>query len=360
MNILEIIDDLGFGGAERVLTNLALELSAQGHSVHIACLRSKGESSVTDEEFRAARVHITELNKGDGFSISVVWRLCRYIRRESIDIVHTHNPLVHHYGALAARLTGRPVINTVHGTATLQMQEWARLLFRSSWRFTARVVSVCQTAADACRGLGLAPSKSSVIHNGIQLDGYIGIPISKPNGRFVFGTVGRLVPVKDHGTLLHAFAQLRARISSCRLEVLGDGPLLGELRQLAASLGLEHAVKFSGATRDVAGFLAGVDCFVMSSKSEGLPMSMLEAMAAARPVVSTSVGAIPELINSAGCGWLCRSADAADLEGALRMAVEGNDLPLRGLRARSYVLENYSAARMADEYIRLFQQVLHP
>lgn len=360
MNILEIIDDLGFGGAERVLTNLALEVSARGHSVHIACLRSKGESSVTGEEFRSAGVHITELNKTDGFSISVVRRLCRYIRRDSIDIVHTHNPLVHHYGVLAARLTGRPVINTVHGTATLQMQEWARLLFRSSWRVTSRVVSVCQAAAGACQDLGLAPGKSTVIHNGIQLDDYIGLPISTPNGCFVFGAVGRLVPVKDHATLLHAFAQLRACHASCHLEILGDGPLLGELRQLAASLGIENAVKFSGATRDVAGFLAGIDCFVMSSKSEGLPMSMLEAMAAARPVVSTSVGAIPELINSTGCGWLCRSADAADLERALSMAVEANDLPLRGQRARSYVLENYSAARMADEYIRLFQQVLAP
>jgi glycosyltransferase involved in cell wall biosynthesis len=360
MNILEIIDDLGFGGAERVLTNLALELSARGHSVHIACLRSKGESSVTEEEFRAADIRITEFNKADGFSISVIRRLCRYIRRESIDIVHTHNPLVHHYGALAARLTGRPVINTVHGTATLQMQEWARLLFRSSWRVTSRVVSVCRAAAGACRDLGLAPGKSAVIHNGIQLDEYIGIPVSKPNGCFVFGAIGRLVPVKDHANLLHAFAQLRTCRSSCRLEILGDGPLLADLRQMTASLGLENAVKFHGSSRDVAGFLAGIDCFVMSSKSEGLPMSMLEAMAAARPVVATSVGAIPELISSTGCGWLCRPTDAAELERSLFMAVEANDLGLRGYRARSYVLENYSAARMADEYIRLFQEVLAP
>lgn len=358
MNILEIIDDLGFGGAERVLTNLALELAAQGHSVHIACLRSKGESSVTEEQFLAAGVRITELNKTDGFSPSVVRRLCRYIGRQSIDIVHTHNPLVHHYGVLAARLTGRPVINTVHGTATLQMQEWARLLFRSSWSLTSRVVSVCQAVADACRDLGLTPAKSAVIHNGIQLDGYVGVPASKPNGSFVFGAVGRLVPVKDHSTLLHAFAKLRTSLSSCRLEILGEGTLLADLMQLTASLGLENAVKFHGSTRDVPGFLAGIDCFVLSSKSEGLPMSMLEAMAAARPVVATSVGAIPELINSAGCGWLCRPADAVDLERALSMAAVANDLDLRGHRARSCVLDNYSAAGMADEYLRLFQQVL--
>jgi glycosyltransferase involved in cell wall biosynthesis len=359
MNILEIVDDLGFGGAERVVTNLAIELSARGHTIHIVCLRSKGVPSVSEERFAASGVQITELNKKDGFSLFVLLRLVRIIRAEGIDLIHTHNPLVHHYGVLASRLTGRPVVNTVHGTATLKMQKWAHALFRVSCHFSSRVVSVCQVVAEACdRELGIAPHKSAVIPNGIQFDEFMRIPAPEPNGHFVFGTIGRLVPVKDHVSLLQSFARLRQCAPCSRLEILGDGELESDLKRLAAELGLETTVTFRGFSRDIAGFLAGIHCFVLSSRSEGLPMSMLEAMAGGRPVVATSVGAVSEILMKAECGWLCRPGDVGDLRRAMCEATRAEDIAQRGRRARANVVDFYSATLMADKYIRLFQDVL--
>ncbi len=360
LRILELIETLDTGGAERVVTNLAFELQARHCTVHVVCLREKGTMPVPEEVFLARGIEITALNKADGFSVPAAQQIARYVREKKIDLIHTHNPNVHHYGVVASKLTGvSALVNTVHGTNTLKMQRWAEALYGISCRMTSRIVAVCESAADVCHTrMHIPHDKIRIISNGIDLSGFLKLQPAGRRNEFVFGTAARLDDVKDQHNLIKAFALVKKRIPNCRLEILGKGDLEQSLKQLAHDLEIESTIEFRGFSRDVASFLSGVDCFVLSSKSEGLPLAILEAMAAGLPIVSTAVGAIPDLVSGCRGGWLCEPQQSADLARAMILAVEANDRRERGLRCRERVVESYSVARMGEAYLALFREIL--
>ena len=351
---------LDYGGAERLASSLSLGFAAQGHSVHLVSLRDGGLPPIPKERLRQAGVALETLSKPDGFSLPALTALARYAKRNRIDVIHTHNPLVNHYGAAAARMAGVPaVVNTLHGPGTLSMPGWARTLFWTSCLITDRIVSVCDAVNEAVRKLyPLPPSKHAVIYNGIELDTLVGIRPHPANGEFVFGTMARLVPVKDHETMVEAFALVHQRLPRCRLEILGDGELRSDLERTVREKGLNQAVLFKGTSSDPAPFLAGLDAFVMSSRSEGLPLSLLEAMAAGLPVVVTAVGAMPEIVEKARCGWVCPPRQPKALADSMLAAMQAEDRLERGGRARASAVENHSAAKMTSSYLDLFEGLL--
>jgi glycosyltransferase involved in cell wall biosynthesis len=234
----------------------------------------------------------------------------------------------------------------------------ATVLFELGCLLSDRVVSCCAAVATHLRKTTLiAGRKSVVIPNGIPVEIFGRAGERRRDGEFVFGTVGRLVPVKDHRSLIQAFARV-AREKQCRLEVLGDGPLRNELEEAARAAGVADSVRFLGAGLDVGAFLSGIDAFVLSSLSEGLPLTVLEAMASGLPVLSTEVGAVPELVNSARCGWIVPPGDADALAAAMLEAATAGDLEERGGRARDYVRGEYSTTVMASGYESLFTSLL--
>jgi glycosyltransferase involved in cell wall biosynthesis len=356
MQIVEVITELGFGGAERMLCRLALALQNLGHTVSIVCLQETQEMPLPRSSFDEAGVEIIELHKGEGFSFAAVKQLANHLRRSKAAVVHTHNPPAHHYGVLAAKLGGAPVIvNTVHGSNTLAMPLWASILYGAGCRVSQQLVAVCSTAeSDFRRRFSYVAAKTLVIENGIDVEEFVRIEMRTPGAEFVFGTIGRLVSVKDHATLLRAFALVRASNTQCRLEILGCGELDADLKSMTRSLGIEHKVRFRGLTSDVLNFLTDIDAFVLSSISEGLPLSVLEAMAAGKPVVSTSVGAVSSILDSSGCGWLCEPSNPEALASTMIKASKSRNLRKMGLSGRAYVAERYTVERMARRYDALF------
>jgi glycosyltransferase involved in cell wall biosynthesis len=357
MRILELVNTLEIGGAERMVADLSRELASKGHTVVVACLRRSGPLA---ERLRLPGIEIVEFNKKDeGFSLKVARSLGRLLKSNCIDVVHTHNPLVHHYGLIGARLAHVPVVvNTLHGPANVKPFDAATVLFELGCLLSDRVVSCCAAVATHLRQTTLiAGRKSVVIPNGIPVEIFGRAGERRRDGEFVFGTVGRLVPVKDHRSLIQAFARV-AREKQCRLEVLGDGPLRNELEEAARAAGVADSVRFLGAGLDVGAFLSGIDAFVLSSLSEGLPLTVLEAMASGLPVLSTEVGAVPELVNSARCGWIVPPGDADALAAAMLEAATASDLAERGGRARDYVRGEYSTTVMASGYESLFTSLL--
>jgi len=360
MRVLELINRMGLGGAERMLATLALALRSRGHSVHIVCLREFADSPVPREHFEAAGVRLWELKKTDGFSFSSLRSIAEYCRSEGINVIHAHTHQVNHYAVGAALLAGVPVVvNTIHGISALNMQWWAKGLFRMSCMLTDRVVGVCEEVSTAARKrLGLPASQTEVIYNGIQTRDYLSISPRRPDGRFVFGTAGRLAEVKNHRSMIEAFAMVHRSHPHCRLEILGSGELQAELELLTERLGIQDAVLFRGFSSDIGAFLAGIDCFVLSSRSEGLPMALLEAMAAGLPVVTTAVGGVTEVIKEARCGWLCPPDDVVALAEAMFSALPPADGIERGAQGRTSVLRRYTDDVMADSYLDLFQRML--
>jgi glycosyltransferase involved in cell wall biosynthesis len=360
LRILEFIDTLDTGGAERMVSGLSLCLREMGNDVYVVCLRDLGLLPIPEERFLESGVSLTELGKKDGFSPAAVWKLACFLRAHRIEVIHSHNPLVTHYAAAAAKIARTPVgVSTIHGTSTLGMPRWAESLFAYSAGWNDRIVLVCGQVEEVFQQrYARLRNRTTVIWNGIDFGDLLSVRRLNSTGEFVFGTIGRLTPVKDQQTLLAAFAQVRVRFPSCRLEVLGGGELMEDLKQLAAQLGIESAVKFHGWSRDIAGFLARLDAFVLSSKSEGLPMTLLEAMAAGLPAVATAVGGIPEVIESVGCGWLAKPGDAASLADQMIRALTTSDLRDKGERARQAVTERYSVRSMSDQYYELFGSLL--
>ncbi len=360
LRIVEFIDSLGTGGAEKMVACLSLRLREMGHEVHVVCLRDLDVMPVPARRFLESGVSLTELGKTDGFSPLAIWKLARFLKTHQINVLHAHNPLVTHYAAAAGKIARTPVVvSTIHGTSTLGMPRWAEKLFAFSCEGNDRIVLVCKQVEEVFQlRYARLRDRTAVIPNGIEADELRGVHPSGAAGEFVFGTVGRLAPVKDHMTLLAAFARVHNHCPSCRLEVLGYGELLEDLKRFSATLGLESAVKFRGWSLDIAGFLGGLDAFVLSSKSEGLSMSLLEAMAAGLPVVATAVGGTPEVVEGAGCGWLARPSDAASLAENMLRLMNTPDRVERGERGRKAVLERYSIHSMAGQYEELFQQLI--
>jgi glycosyltransferase involved in cell wall biosynthesis len=189
-------------------------------------------------------------------------------------------------------------------------------------------------------------------------------PNGSPDGLFVIGTIGRLTAVKDQASLIRAFAQLRhyvseGRFAQLRLVIIGSGPLAAELHETAESLGIGEQIWLAGVREDIEIQLGRFDLFVLPSLAEGVPVTVLEAMACARPVVASAVGGVPELVVDGSTGTLVPAADPQSLARALAGYVDDPQLCRRhGQAGRERVLEHFSLERMVDDYQNLYIELL--
>jgi glycosyltransferase involved in cell wall biosynthesis len=359
MRIAQVVDTLEMGGLERMALDLAMEQKASGHEAHVYCLLRAGALA---KEAEAAGIPVSVFHKQPGLSLRLLAQLAWRFFRDGIEVAHSHDPNIHHYAAVAARMAGVPVVvNTRHGPATSSGGSFNERWFRMALPFTDAVVFVSEQARRTImERSGLSERMTSVIPNGIRVERFMRRPAAPGSAwpRIRFGTVGRLVQAKGHATLIDAFQRLRERLPTAVLQIAGGGPLRGELQEQVARLGLEECVTLAGACSDVAGFLSELDIFVFSSRNEGLPMAILEAMAAGLPIVSTRVGGVPEVVPEGEVGWFCPADDAASLAAAMYTAAVSPDLAQRGQRATRLALERYTTAAMNRNYETVYRRCL--
>lgn len=360
MRIVEMVNTLEIGGTERLVVDLASELKAKGHQVSVVCLRGGGPLA---QQLDRVAIDIDLLKKPEGPALRTLFRLISYLRKNRVDVVHSHNPLVHHYAVAAGRIAGVPVIvNTIHGPGNLSVPAGLKeFLYGAMCHWSDSIVAVCPTAFRTFHSQKIIPTKKlTTINNGIPLNGYLESIARERDTDIVFGIVGRLAKVKDHRTLLSAFSVLRKSRPDCRLEILGDGPLRSELEIQTKDLDLADYVTFHGHSADVRGFLRHVDIAVLCSVSEGLPLSILEAMASGLPVIGTDVGETRSLIESADAGWSCPPSRHDLLANAMLLAANCSidDRNAMGWRGRSFVVANYSLQEMTSGYENLFSGLL--
>lgn len=356
MNILHLVDTLEIGGAERVVVHLAKELAQRGHGVAVACVYAAGPLA---QPLRNAGIRVWAFNKPEGLHPPTLWRLAQVVRECHADVIHTHNPQVHHYGVAAGKLAGtRVIVNTLHGTNNFDHCGRAALvLYGTAALGSGAIAAVSNASLRFFKKVPYLPNrKLTVVYNGIPLKQFLEIP-SPSEGPVTFGIVGRLVPIKDHQTALKAFAAVVRERPECRLEIAGDGPLREALAALMAQLGLDRHVHFHGAVTDIAEFLNRTQVFVMSSLSEGMPMSLLEAMAAGRPVVATAVGGIPEVVEGSGCGWLCPEGDVDALARTMLAAADSPNRPQVGELGRQWVTRHCSLGSMVEHYEEIYRKL---
>jgi glycosyltransferase involved in cell wall biosynthesis len=359
MRIVQLVETLETGGLERIAVDLALSQQKAGHTPILYCMFQGGAFA---DEAREAGIPVFEFNKKPGFSVGMLFTLARQLRQDAPDVVHTHNPGVHHYGALAAWMARVPaVVNTRHGPATSFGRAYQERYFRAVMPLTDRVVFVCE---DSRRFLvdqrGLPGKKASVIVNGIELEAFLQHPAAPGSAspRIRFGSVGRMVPVKAHSLLIDAFAQVARRLPEAELSIVGGGPLESELRERARKMGLNGRLRVEGTNHQIADFLKDLDIFVLSSTSEGLPLVILEAMAAGLPIVSTRIGGVPEVAPEGAVSYLCTPGSTDDLAEAMYRAATNPNLANMGKTAREIAIAKFDLSQMWSSYEHIFAEAL--
>jgi glycosyltransferase involved in cell wall biosynthesis len=358
LRILQAVETLDVGGVERLAIQLAEAEQQHGHVCSILCAFHEGAMA---EEARGRGIQVYALNKKRGPSATSLLRLVQLFSKLRPDVVHTHNSGIHHYAAVAARLAGVPVVvNTRHSPPVASMMKRERH-YKWAMRLTDTAVFVSEpTRRAVLKTLPLPGGKSGIILNGIPTTLYRGGRRSPPGSRtprVTFGTVGRLDPVKGHDILIEAFAEVLKVIPDVRLRIAGGGPLAGYLKEVCERHTVEHAVSLEGPTSTPQDFYRELDCFVISSHSEGLPLALLEAMASGLPVIATRVGGIPSVVTDE-VGLLCQPGDSRSLAEAMLATARSSDLPARGARAALRAVEQFDIDAMCSQYLDLFHSLL--
>jgi glycosyltransferase involved in cell wall biosynthesis len=296
-------------------------------------------------------------------------QLYALLRRERYDLVHTYTATPGFVGRLAARFAGVP---STHHQAGWTVNEFSSLLERIVYTpceylaVLASTKTICVSHSDAqqARQFHVAPPKRLVtICNGIEPEPFIAATqdgageamrreLDVPEGQLTIGNTGRLAEQKDNQSLIQAMAPLKSLMPDrpfCLL-LAGDGPDRQMLESLVRSLGLEERVRFLGFREDIPAFLAGLDVFVNPSLWEGLSISLLEAMAAARPIVTTSILPNAELVEHEVNGLLVPPKSPEQIAQAIARFAREPELAQRcGLAAQQRVLKDYTIERMFQE-----------
>jgi len=361
LSIVHVLSSFGVGGQERVALDLAIGQSARGHDVSAISLAPPPDGAMADE-FREHGIAIDRIPKRDGLDPTLVPRLARALHRRGADVVHTHNPLPLIYGAPAARLIGAAAIHTKHGANPGTRAQ--RLLRRGAARFVHAFVAVSDTtAAQAREHRDVRVDRLHTIANGIRLDRYRPDAEARAAARvelglgdaWVVGTVGRLDDYKNQALLVRAMApHLSSRV---RLVIVGDGPSRAAVEAEVARLPEPRWVVMTGRRMDVPRLVPAFDVFALSSKTEGLPLVVPEAMAAGLPIVTTAVGGLPGVVDDNATGLLV-PVDEAALSAALGTLVRDPDRARAlGERARAVALDRYGADRMVEAYLDLYARI---
>jgi len=361
-SIAHVLLSLSVGGGERLALLLAAHQAAHGHRVMLISFEEPPDGPL-GPEFLDAGIEVRRLPKRrHGLDSSLYPKLTGLIRRERITVVHAHNPVPLIYGALPAKLAGARLIYTHHGPnpttrRRLKLRRWAGTL-------TDAYVAVSEdTKRAAIEGREVDPAKLSVLINATDTDHFRPDPERRrrsraawglPEGAMVIGSVGRVATEKNHVLLVEAAAPLLG--DGVKLVIAGDGAERTAVEDRAEALGVREHLKMLGMVRDVPAVMAGLDIFALSSKWEGLPLVLAEAMATALPVVSTAVGGVVKVVDEGQTGLLVPEGDALAMREALSQLRDDPDLrTAMGRRGREVAEARYSVSRLAAEYMALYR-----
>lgn len=373
-----VLHRMHIAGAEVLVAALCRALRDRFRFL-VLCLDEVGPLG---EQLAAEGIEVVCLHRCPGLDWAVARRLRQACSRHDIDLLHAHQYTPFFYAACSRTplggLRGRrvPILFTEHGRHYPDIRKRRRvlanrLLLRRGDHVTAVARFVRQALID---NEGIAAGRIDVIHNGIDPDAFAHTsPAARDAARQrvraewrltadqpVLLHVARFHPVKDHAACVRAFAQLRAAVPDAVLLLAGDGEQRQTIEQLAADLGVASSVRFLGVRRDVPDLMAATDAFVLSSLSEGLCLTLLEAMAAGLPIAAADVGGNGEVVEHSVTGLLSPRGDAEQL--ARHMMHLLRDPALRramGQAGRERLLALFTQQRMHDAYARLYQHMLH-
>lgn len=376
--VLLLITQSDLGGAQRYVLMLAEALQHHGYHPVVGCGEGGELIDALDQRGVERRIFpalVREIRPGR--DLRALFELVAYMRAERFALVHCNSTKAGFIGRIAARIARVPaVFYTVHGCVL--NEPMSRLNFLLYWflewsagLLTTQFIAVSQRDRATLRRYHLAPDrKIAVIPNGIDP----GPPpwatrarqraearemLGLPPDAIVIGTIANFYQTKALDVLLHATALVADEQPALRLVIVGDGPERPLVERLISELSLHERVTLTGQVVDGRQLLPGFDQFVLASRKEGMPLALLEAMAAGLPVIVTSVGGMPEVVNYGHAGLIIPPEDPEELAAAILDLIASPDLAeTLGREARERVESTFTEQRMTDQTIALYP--IHP
>lgn len=363
IRVLQLLAGCQVGGLEMMALNLVRSLNRE-FEFTVVCYDAEGPLK---ERYEAAGVSVRLLRRRPGIDLRYPLRLARAIRRADCDVLHAHNNTALFYGALGAVASGgRRVVFTAHDRDLPRLP--ARVLQRMLGKVTTRAVAVSEAGRDNLLDFdGFEEKRVTVVRNGADASAFRKLPeraasrraLGLPPDAEVIGTVARMHPEKNLPLLIQAFARVARRRERAVLVIAGDGPERPRCEGVALGAGISDRVHFLGTRSDVTRVLAALDVFVLSSDTEGLPMAVIEAMAAELPVVATDVGAVRELVREGVNGHLApRGSDEALAARVLDLLENADVARAMGVRGAEIFRAEYTLERMAAGYGRVYREAV--
>ncbi len=361
--VLHLINGEHYAGAERVQDLLAQDLPRFGFDVGFACVKPRHFAELRQSQ----KTPLYNLPMKTRLSLGVARKIARLVRQEQYDLIHCHTVRTAMVGSLAAWLSGVPMVYYVHSPALQNTtRPWLNrinsLVERLSLHRASRLIAVSESLKEHMIQQGFDPAQITVVHNGVP--SLYEIPFRRsPRAEWILGTVALFRPRKGIEVLLQAIALLRKRGFSVRLRAVGvfESPdYEKEIHALAARLGLQDIIEWMGFVHDITSELLSMDLFVMPSLfGEGLPMAVLEAMAAGVPVVATDVEGTAEAVRHGQDGLLVPPGDPQALAQAIADVIEGRyDWSALRQSALERQVQSFSERSMAEGVAEVYRQVL--
>lgn len=367
-----VIDEASMGGGQQHLLWLAQRIDRSKFEIEVAC----EENGYLVDELGKNNIKVHKLDISNSPSVKSLISTYKLLKKVSPDIIHTHGGTAGFYGRLASIINYQGVvIHTYHGIHYLNFENkllgWVyKLIDKFLLQFTDCTICVAQKDFEIGIKAGIVKKKNSaVIHNGVDVDKFFQISkksdfkinIREENGSIIIGSVGRLHLQKGYEYLIRASKDVLEKFPNVKFVLVGDGELRNSLESLAKKLGVFDSYSFLGNQIEIAELLAQMDIFVLPSLWEGLPLVLLEAMSAMKPIVATDVNGIVEIIESGKDGILVPPKNSKALSLALIQLLEDEDNELgKVLASNAYekVARDFDISKMINETESLYNKLL--
>ncbi len=368
INILHIYQNSKIGGVQRQLLNTVSQYNKELFNPIVCCFGPKEEIGKEIEKIGLEFIPLN-IKRYHKFSFKIIIKLYQIMKERNIHIVRTHKYRASLYGRIAASLARVPVVITsVHGNYRKDLRLKRKLANRILSNVTDRIVAVSESIKqDILKYDRIEPFKVIVINNGVDIIKFnpegnfhnIRREFSISDSEIIIGFIGRLVPAKGLEYLINAFSLLSRELKNIKLLIVGEGSLLNILRERVKENAINQKVIFTGKRYDIPDILSAIDIFVMPSLAEGLPNSLLEAMAMGKPIIATTAGGIPEVIKDGINGILIPPRDVDSLATAMKKLLEDPFFSVKiGQGARDFVEKNLSNIATTKKWESLYMTLL--
>jgi glycosyltransferase involved in cell wall biosynthesis len=340
IKILHITFDMALGGTEQVIRQLVENMPSDRVDHHIFCLEGEVKELGQLLIGKGYKIHSFRRTK-NSFDWSLVWHLRRLITQEQYDVLHCHQYTPFVYGVIASIFKCAQVVFTEHGRFYPEVVKPKRKFINPMLSlFTNNITAISKATAKAVVDFEYMPQrKVQVVYNGLKLDvdklkkthSILKLRdfLKVPQDAFLFGTIARLDPIKNHTMLIRAFSELCQQHNNLYLVIIGNGPMMDELRKLVADLNIQNNVILTGFIVEPQKYLLAMDVFLLPSFSEGTSMTLLEAMACGVPPIVTKVGGNPEIVENDVSGLIVESDVQHELVSAMSTLLVDQRLRLK-------------------------------